>query len=110
MLRTTIKNIESKIENNTAMQEKDRSELLQLLSNLQDEIEELSKTDKEHAESIAGFAQTSTHEATRCQKDETLLNLSLNGLSSSVGELETSHPKLVETVNRISYILSNMGI
>lgn len=110
MLETTIKNIENRIENNMAIPPKERSELLQLLSSLEREIAELSKTDKEHAESIAGFAQTCTHEATRRDKDENLLNISLNGLSSSVSELEMSHPKLVETVNRISYILSNMGI
>ncbi len=110
MLETTIKNIENRIENNTSILQKDRSELLQLLSNLEREIADLSRTDREHAESIAGFAQTCTHEATRRERDEKLLNISLNGLSSSVSELETSHPKLVETVNRISYILSNMGI
>ena len=110
MLETTIKNIENRIENNAAIPQKDRSELLQLLSSLERDIQELSKTDREHAESIAGFTQTSAHEATRREKDQNLLNISLNGLSSSVAELETSHPKLVETVNRISYILSNMGI
>ena len=110
MLKTTIKNIETRIAQNTSIQEKDKSELLQLLLNLQEEIEELSKTNQEHAESITCFTQSSAHEATRKKKNETLLDISLKGLSSSVDELETSHPKLVETVNRISYILSNMGI
>jgi TRAP-type uncharacterized transport system substrate-binding protein len=62
------------------------------------------------AESFTGFAQTSAHEATRKDKNEDLLDLSLKGLTSSVNELESSHPKLVEIVNRISYMLSNMGI
>ncbi len=110
MLKTTITNIENKIRQNASMQGKEKTELLQLLSSLKDEVSELSKTDKEHAESITGFAQTSTHEATRKDKKEDLLDLSLKGLTSSVDELETSHPKLVETVNRIAHILSNMGI
>lgn len=110
MLKATITNIENKIMQNTSIQDKEKTELLQLLSSLKDEVSELSKTDKEHAESITGFAQTSTHEATRKDKNEDLLDLSLKGLTSSVNELESSHPKLVEIVNRISNILSNMGI
>lgn len=110
MLKTTIKNIENKISHNTSMKDKEKTELLRLLSSLKDEISELSKTDNEHAESITGFTQTSAHEATRKDKNEDLLDLSLKGLTSSVNELEKSHPKLVEIVNRISQMLSNMGI
>ncbi len=110
MLKTTITSIENKIKHNASIKDKERAELLKLLSSLKDEVSELSKTDKEHAESITGFAQTSAHEATRKNKKEDLLDLSLKGLTSSVDELESSHPKLVETVNRISYMLSNMGI
>jgi Asp-tRNA(Asn)/Glu-tRNA(Gln) amidotransferase C subunit len=110
MLKTTIANIENKIKRNASIQDKDKAELLRLLSSLQDEVSELSKIDNEQAESITGFAQTSAHEATRKDKNEDLLDLSLKGLTSSVGELESSHPKLVEIVNRISQMLSNMGI
>jgi TRAP-type uncharacterized transport system substrate-binding protein len=110
MLKTTIANIENKIKRNASIQDKDKTELLRLLSSLQDEVSELSKIDNEQAESITGFAQTSAHEATRKDKNEDLLDLSLKGLTSSVGELESSHPKLVEIVNRISQMLSNMGI
>jgi hypothetical protein len=110
MLKTTITNIENKIKRNTSIKDKERTELLKLLSSLKDEVSALSKTDKEQAESITGFAQTSAHEATRRDKNEDLLDLSLKGLTSSVNELESSHPKLVEIVNRISYMLSNMGI
>jgi TRAP-type uncharacterized transport system substrate-binding protein len=110
MLKTTITNIENKIKHNTSIKDKEKTELLKLLSSLKDEVSELSKTDKEHAESITGFAQTSAHEATRKDKNEDLLDLSLKGFTSSVNELENSHPKLVEIVNRISQMLSNMGI
>lgn len=110
MLKTAITNIENKIQHNTSIKDKEKTELLQLLSTLQDEVSELSKTDEEQAESITCFAQTSAHEATRKDKNEDLLDLSLKGLTSSVNELESSHPKLVEIVNRISYMLSNMGI
>ena len=39
-----------------------------------------------------------------------LLKLSLEGLSASVQQFETSHPRLVETVNAISLMLSNSGL
>jgi hypothetical protein len=110
MLKAAITNIENKIQHNASIKDKEKTELLQLLSSLRDEVSELSKTDKEHAESITGFAQTSAHEATRKDKKDDLLDISLRGLTSSVNELEGSHPKLVEIVNRISYMLSNMGI
>lgn len=110
MIKTAIANIENKIKLNASIQDKEKTELLNLLTSLQNEVSELSKIDSEHAESIAGFTQTSAHEATRKEKNEELLDLSLKGLTSSVDELETSHPKLVEVVNRISHILSNMGI
>jgi hypothetical protein len=38
------------------------------------------------------------------------LELSLQGLGSSVEEFERSHPKLVQIVNAISQSLSNLGI
>ncbi len=110
MIKTTITNIEKKIKLNASIQDKEKTELLNLLTSLQNEISELSKIDSEHAESITGFTQTSAHEATRKAKNEQLLDLSLKGLTSSVDELETSHPKLVEIVNRIAQALSNMGI
>ena len=110
MIEKTISNLEEKIKKNASITENDKGQLLDLLGSLKTEVSELSKTDKEHAESVAGFAQTSTHEAMRKKKNDELLQLSLKGLASSVDELETSHPKLVEVVNRISHILSNMGI
>jgi len=110
MIKKTITNIENKIKQNASIQDKDKTQLLKLLAGLKTEVSELSKTDNEHAESITGFAQTSTHEATRKEKNEQLLNLSLKGLTSSVEEIESSHPELVEIVNRISHVLSNMGI
>ena len=69
-----------------------------------------SKTQQEQAQSIAGFAEVSTHEATRTEQDPELLKLSLEGLGSSVRGFEESHPRLVQIVNSISSTLSNLGI
>jgi len=110
MIKNTISNIETRIKGTSSMEEKDRDELLRLLTVLEDEVTELSKTHPECAESITGFTQVSTHEATRTTKNPQLMKLSLKGLSSSAEEFESSHPQLVAVVNKISLILSNMGI
>lgn len=110
MIEDTIGKIESRIQSAEAIKEERRHELLQLLGTLKSEVAELSKTHGEHAQSIAGFAEVSTHEATRTEQDPQLLKLSLQGLGSSVQGFERSHPRLVQIVNAISNTLSNLGI
>jgi Mg2+ and Co2+ transporter CorA len=110
MIEDTLGKIEAKIEGAETIKEERKRELLQLLGTLKSEVAELSKTHGEQAESIAGFAELSTHEATRAEQNPHLLELSLEGLSSSVNELEKSHPRLVQIVNAISNTLSNLGI
>lgn len=110
MIEETIGKIEARIEASDTIKEDRRRELLQLLGTLKSEVAALSETHEEQARSIAGFAEVSTHEATRTNRNPHLLSLSLDGLSSSVEELEKTHPKLVRLVNAISHTLSNLGI
>jgi Mg2+ and Co2+ transporter CorA len=110
MIEDTIGKIEARIQSAEAIKEDRRRELIQLLGTLKSEVAELSKTHGEQAESIAVFAEASTHEATRTERNPQLLKLSLQGLGSSVNELEKSHPRLVQIVNAISNTLSNLGI
>jgi hypothetical protein len=110
MIEDTIGKIEARIQGAEAIKEERRLELLQLLGTLKSEVEQLSKTHGEQAESIAGFTHVSAHEATRADQDPQLLKLSLEGLSSSVSGFEESHPRLVRIVNAISQTLSNLGI
>lgn len=110
MIEDTIAKIEAKLEGAAALNDEGRAELLNLLSTLKSEVTGLSKTRREHAESITRFTELSTHEATRAEKHPHLLKLSLEGLSSSVEGFEGSHPKLVEIVNSICVMLSNIGI
>ena len=110
MLQKTIENIEAKVRENSSVTDESKAELLSLLAMLKTEVGELSKTHPEQAESIASFAQASAHEATRKEKNPDLLRLSLDGLSASVKELETSHPDLLRIVNAVSQVLANMGI
>jgi hypothetical protein len=110
MIEDTVSNIEAKIQASDSIKDDRKRELLQLLGTLKAEIATLSKTNEEEARSIAGFTEISTHEATRTQQNPELLDLSLKGLSSSVGGFEKSHPQLVQLVNSISTMLSNLGI
>lgn len=110
MIEDTVSNIEAKIKASDSIKEERKRELLEMLETLKTEIGTLSRTHGEQAESIAGFTELSAHEATRTEQNPELLNLSLKGLSSSVGGFEKSHPQLVQIVNAISNMLSNLGI
>ena len=110
MIEDTISKIEARIQGTEAVKAERRQELLQLLGTLKSEVAGLSKTHQEQAESIAGFTELSTHEATRTQQDPALLKLSLEGLGQSVEGFKKSHPRLVQIVNSISNTLSNLGI
>jgi hypothetical protein len=110
MIEDTISKIEARIQSAEAIKDERRRELLDLVGTLKSEVATLSQTDQEHAESIAGFAEVSTHEATRTEQNPKLLDISLRGFKSSVEELEESHPQLVQIVNAISNTLSNLGI
>jgi hypothetical protein len=110
MINKTIASIEDRIRQTGAIGEDEKIELIKLLSELRAEVTELSETHREQAESIARFTDVSTHEATREEKDSRLLNLSVDGLTSSVEGFENSHPRLVQIVNRISVMLAGLGI
>jgi Mg2+ and Co2+ transporter CorA len=110
MIENTISEIEAKIGGAGSVSPEQRQELLKLLGTLKTEVAELAKTHGEQADSIAGFAKMSAHEATRMDQNPKLRELSNQGLESSVVGFEQSHPKLVQIVNRISQTLSDLGI
>ena len=110
MIEKTISEIEAQIGGAEAVSAERKQELLKLLATLKTEVAELSKTHDEQANSIAGFAKISAHEATRTEQNRELRELSLKGLRSSAEGFEKSHPHLVQIVNRISQTLSDLGI
>jgi hypothetical protein len=110
MIEDTVSKIEAKIQGAESIPESRKRELLLLLSTLKTEVSNLSKTDHEAAQSIAGFTEVSAHEATRREQNPALLDLSIKGLTSSVDGFEKSHPQLVQLVNAISQMMSNLGI
>ena len=110
MIEKTIGEIEAKIGGAESVSTERKAELLKLLGTLKTEISELSKTHGEHADSIAGFAKLSAHEATRIDQNPQLRKISNQGLASSVAGFEQSHPRLVQIVNAISKTLADLGI
>ena len=110
MIEDTIANIEARISKASSVPEENKTELLNLFSTLKSEVAQLARTHEDQAQSITGFTEVSTHEATREEKNPELLKHSLDGLSSSVNGFEESHPELVQIVNRICVTLSNLGI
>jgi hypothetical protein len=101
MVEETITQIEARIKKAKSLNEERKKELLDLLSTLRAEVSHLFETDAEDVQGIAGFTEASIHEAIREGKNPQLLDLSLNGLSTSAKRLENSHPKLVGVVNSI---------
>jgi hypothetical protein len=110
MINDTIGKIEGRIRKAESIKPEAKEELLRLLSTLQQEVTSLEHTHGEAADSITGFADVSTHQATRESRNNKLLELSLQGFSSSVGGFESSHPRLVHLVNRICETLSSLGV
>lgn len=110
MIDETLKKIEARIHAVEAIPDERRRELVDLLDQLKSEVGGLSQTHDDEARSIAGFTEVSAHEATRETRNPQLLDLSLQGLRSSVAGFEKTHPRLVQIVNSISNTLSNLGI
>lgn len=110
MIEETIEKLEERVRSAPNLKGESRSELIELLATLKQEIGSLAATHAEEAESIAGFTAVSAHEATRSEPDPELVQLSLQGLSKSVLEFESSHPRMVQAVNSICSALSNLGI
>src|SRR5258708_1130673 len=109
-LNQTASRIEQIVKKIGGAESEKKDEILGLLSKLKAEIDKLGKTHADHAESIVGFLGAATHEATRPNKSPALQKLSKKGLSSSVGNFEASHTRLVETVNELCSMLSSIGV
>ncbi len=110
MIEKTISEIEAKIGGAEAVSPERKQELLRLLGTLKTEVAALAKTHGEQADSIAGFASLSAHEAMRAEPNPQLRELSIQGLRSSTDGFEQSHPRLVQIINSISKTLSDLGI
>ena len=110
MIQERLDKMEEKLKRSATVKESDKEELLTILKSLRTEITDLSQTHQEHAERIARFAELSAHEALRSEKSSDLMDLSIQGLTSSIQGFEVSHPRLVGVINAFCNYLTNMGI
>ena len=79
MLKKTIDTIEEKIQHVDSMKDDTKTELLNLLSTLKEEIGDSLKPRVKKRKVSPDLRQISTHEAIRQEKNPDLLNLSLKG-------------------------------
>ena len=94
MIEDTIAKIEQRLQTANTLPTAERTELEQLLAQLRREAGDLPNNSMPVS---AAPIDDDAHSA-------------LSRLQETLAEFETSHPQLVGTVNRISTILSNMGI
>jgi hypothetical protein len=105
-----LNDVERRVHSHDDIPSETKAELLRLLTTLKAEIATLERTHAAHAESVVGLAERSMQEAIRQPRDPQLAASALQELADSVAELEVSHPRLVNVVNTISVLLSNIGI
>jgi len=110
MVNETIKRIEKTINTTEVLTEERKQRLLQLVSDLKTEIDELGDAHEEDAGSIASYTENSIREAVKSQHDAELFQHSMNGLQLSVRRFEVSHPTLIGIINNIGQVLNNLGI
>jgi len=110
MIEKTISEIEARLRGLGTLSSTHKQELLELLGKLKTEVGALERTHGPQAKSIADSLNASTQAATGAEKSPESLNTSVAGLRSSVEGFEQSHPKLVQIVNSLSNMLSNLGI
>ncbi|MDE2290900.1 MAG: DUF4404 family protein [Elusimicrobia bacterium] len=110
MLDEAIKKLEDAVRRVDTKDAAERDELLKALKALKAEAARLSEREAEGARSVAGFMAVAAHEAARRERPEGLLKHSLEGLSLSAKGFETSHPELVELLDRICVMLARIGI
>ena len=100
MIKDTIAKLEAQIQNSPSLTPEKREELAQLLDTLKTEASQL--TDSGVGDVAAGTAAN--------EGSPELLQHSLDELTESAAEFETSHPRLFQAAQSITNTLSNLGI
>lgn len=110
MIEKTINEIEARVRSVESVNTSQKQELLALLAKLKAEVGALEQTHSQQAKAIADSINASTQAATSTKQNPESVQTSVAGLRSSVEGFEKSHPKLVQVVNSLSNMLSNLGI
>lgn len=105
-----IEVLEKKIEATSQIDTKIKEDLLDLMRSLKNELTDLKNDHPETAHDIANKAQISAEKVLTSNSKKDELQENIEGLQGTVEEFEVSHPKLVEIVNRLCMMLSDLGI
>jgi mevalonate kinase len=105
-----IEAIEKKIEKTTEIDVKIKEDLLDLMRSLKTELSDLKENHPDKVDKIVDKARTSAEKVIHADEDQNELKEAIDGLHETVEEFEVSHPKLVQVVNRICMMLSDIGI
>jgi len=105
-----IEAIEKKIEATSQIDAKIKENLLDLMRSLKTELADLKEIHPATAHNIADKTQVSTEQVLASNSKQDELQNNIDGLQVTVEEFEVSHPKLVQIVNRLCMMLSDIGI
>ena len=110
MINSTLHKIQDLVHQSNRLTDDQRSELLDLVDKLKQELEAVSADDTDRAASIAGYTKMAAHECLRSEQDPELQALSEKALIRAIEDFEVSHPKLYDTAKSICISLSALGI
>lgn len=105
-----IEAIEKKIKAASRIDADIKKDLLDLMSSLKVELADLKEAHPETAHNIADRTNLSAEKILTSNDAKNELQEDIDSLQETVGEFEVSHPKLVQVVNRLCMMLSDIGI
>jgi mevalonate kinase len=105
-----IENLEKKIESTSQIDAKIKEDLLDLMRSLKTELSDLKNINPDTAHDIAEKTQVSAEKILSSDNKKNELQENIDSLQGTVEEFEVSHPKLVQIVNRLCMMLSDIGI
>ncbi len=105
-----IEAIEKKIKSTSQIDTKIKEDLLDLMRSLKTELTDLKKINPNSAHNIADKTKASAEKILTSDNKQNDLQENIDGLQETVEEFEVSHPKLVQLVNRLCMMLSDIGI
>lgn len=112
MFNEKINAIEEKIKHSQAIDQAGKDELLELLDELNTELTKLenSRANTGRGQDIVGKTGRFAEQVIAGDGETSKVNQAGSELRNSVAEFEVSHPKLVQIINRICIMLSDIGI
>ena len=108
MLKDTLNKIEQNVRDSKSLAERRKTELVELIGDLRQELETLEQSHADKAQYIAEQAHSVAEQA--LDKDAETVELTSHGLERSIEEFELSHPKLYDTVKAFVIRITGFGV